>query len=101
MFTIDGLEMLDDEFAISLACNFTVTTAGNNACEAGRRVQVTGINMFAEDGSLIINVEHNSTCDVYGDAGFVNAISKVLKKKVMFTEEGMQDDGLASMELDN
>jgi len=36
---------------------------------------------------------------LYTDSGFADAISTLLGTEVMFTEQGMQDDGYASMEL--
>jgi len=43
-------------------------------------------------------VEHDATWNIYTDSGFENAISKTLNMDVSFTEQGMQDDELASME---
>jgi hypothetical protein len=36
---------------------------------------------------------------MYTDSGFSDAISALLGTDVSFTEQGMQDDGYASMEL--
>jgi len=46
----------------------------------------------------MVNVEHDATWNIYTDSGFENAISKTLNMDVSFTEQGMQDDELASME---
>jgi len=46
-----------------------------------------------------VNVEHDATWNIYTDSGFENAISKTLNMDVSFTEQGMQDDELASMEV--
>ena len=35
---------------------------------------------------------------MYTDSGFEEAISAKLGEQVMFTEQGMQEDGVASME---
>jgi hypothetical protein len=85
-------------------CDFTVVTAGDGlwGCEAGRKVQVTGICVITEgddeDAYKTVNVVHNSTWDIYTDSAFVNAISAALGYDVDFTEQGMQEDGYASME---
>ena len=47
----------------------------------------------------MVNVEHDTTWDIYTDSGFEAAISKLLDLDVTFTEQGMQDDNYASMEL--
>ena len=46
----------------------------------------------------MVNVEHNTTWQIYTDSGFENAISKTLNMDVSFTEQGMQEDNYASME---
>ena len=61
-------------------------------------VTVTNISVFDEDGYKMVNVEHDTTWDIYTDSGFESAISKALGYDVTFTEQGMQDDGYASME---
>lgn len=45
-----------------------------------------------------ISVEHDTTWNIYTDSGFEAAISEKLGFDVMFTEQGMQEDGVASME---
>ena len=71
------------------------------------RVAVSAIDIFEEtyddgDTSTMIYVEHNAngTGDwrIYTDDGFEDSISKVLGFDVTFTEQGMHDDGIASME---
>ena len=46
----------------------------------------------------MVNVEHDTTWQIYTDSGFENAISKTLNMDVSFTEQGMQEDNYASME---
>lgn len=85
-------------------CAFTVTTAGDGlwGCEAGRKVNVTGItiinNIYEQEFYTMVNVTHNSTWDIYTDSAFESAISDAVGFNVTFTEQGMQDDELASME---
>ena len=71
------------------------------------RVAVSAIDIFEEDYgdgdiSTMIYVEHNANGNgdwrIYTDDGFEDSISKVLGFDVTFTEQGMQDDGVASLE---
>lgn len=51
-----------------------------------------------------INVYHDARWMIYGDEGFQSAISHILEKEsgqyaaIVFTEQGMQRDEMASME---
>ena len=57
--------------------------------------------LYEEDGdsSTMVNVTHDSTWDIYTDSGFEAAISAALGMDITFTEQGMQDDNYASMEV--
>ena len=83
---------------------FTVTLAGVSIWDyAGpSTVTVTGISVYTDtdedDGYTSISVEHDTTWDIYTDSGFEAAISAALGYDVQFTEQGMQEDGVASME---
>ena len=48
--------------------------------------------------SVMVNVVHDAAWNIYTDSGFERAISDALGMDVTFTEQGMQDDGWASME---
>lgn len=84
------------------ACDIHVVTAGDGYCEAGRAVHVTEISIthYAFDGevSTLVSVTHDSTADVYMDSALASAASEALCNRVQYTEEGMQEDGTASME---
>ena len=80
---------------------FVVTLAGDSIWDyAGpSTVTVTDISVYTdEDGYTSVSVEHNTTWDIYTDSGFEQAISEQLGYAVMFTEQGMQENGVASME---
>ena len=72
------------------------------------QVPVTAIDIFEEDYdgdgdvSTMIYVEHDAAgCGdwtIYTDRGFEDSISRALGFDVTFTEQGMQDDGVASLE---
>ena len=67
----------------------------------GMQVAVTHIGVTEyddEDYNKSIYVTHNAGWQIYTDTGFEQSISAVLGFAVSFTEQGMQDDELASME---
>ena len=106
--TFKNIDIDEHYTAIEFSCDFTVTTAGAGYwdCKAGRVVKaihVTGISVVtnaAEDNTYVtVSVTHDSTWDIYTDTAFEAAISAALGKAVTFTEQGMQDDELASMEF--
>ena len=51
-----------------------------------------------DDGYRKVDVEHDGPWSIYTDSGFEAAISKMVGFEVSFTEQGMQEDGMASME---
>ena len=80
---------------------FTVTLAGDSiwGYEGPQTVTVTDISVYAdEDDYKSIYVEHDAAWNIYTDSGFESAISAKLGYDVQFTEQGMQEDGTASME---
>ena len=63
------------------------------------RVNVTHIGVTEYDeGYKSIYVTHDAGWQIYTDRGFEDSISSVLGFDVGFTEQGMQDDEMASME---
>ena len=80
---------------------FAVTLAGDSiwGYKGAQTVTVTDISVYTdEDDYKSISVEHDTTWDIYTDTGFEAAISEQLGYAVSFTEQGMQEDGTASME---
>lgn len=82
--------------------------------EAGRTVTLTGFTVAymnadtyedcneGDPGAVIahVTVEHDSTWDVYTDSAFSDAAAAYTNIMGLgFTEQGMQADGLASMEV--
>ena len=89
----------------SFACNETVTLAGENLwgyTQAGEQVTITAINVHAEeyDGEVYysVNAQLAEERVVYTDAAFADAVSNLLNMQVDYTEQGMQDEGLVSLE---
>jgi hypothetical protein len=101
-----------DSISTTYDCNVEVQLAGDSAwdCEL-EAVTVTSIHIhesFDEDGDSSIHItvcynvdgdaEYEGSWRLYTDTGFEEAISELLGTRVFFTEQGMQDDGFASME---
>ena len=110
--TLAGTETNEDSVSTTYNCNVEVQLAGDSIwdCEL-ETVTVTSIHIhenFWEDTSTVhITVCYNVNGDteyedswrLYTDSGFSDAISALLGTAVDFTEQGMQEDGYASMEL--
>jgi hypothetical protein len=65
----------------------------------GMQVVVTHIGVTEyDDGNLSIYVTHTAGWQIYSDTGFERSISEALGYDVYFTEQGMQEDEMASME---
>ena len=104
----------EDSISTTYDCNVEVQLAGDSIwdCEL-EAVTVTSIhiheNFWDEDGDSSIHItvcynvdgdtEYEGSWRLYTDSGFANAISELLGTDVSYTEQGMQDDGYASMEL--
>jgi hypothetical protein len=95
--------------------NYTFTTHGDGlwGCDE-RTVTITGFTVtrytaediadgvdWAAEGDIAhVSVMHDSTWDVYTDTGFREAARFVTGiADLCFTEQGMQEDGIASMEV--
>ena len=103
----------DDTTNTEYKCNVEVQLAGDSIwdCEI-ETVTVKSIHISETDwgdGDTSIHIavcyevdgdaEHEGSWRLYTDSGFTDAISALLGTDVSFTEQGMQDDGYASMEL--
>jgi hypothetical protein len=103
-----------DSVSTTYDCNVLVQLAGDSIwdCEI-EAVTVTSIHIhesFDEDGDSSIHIavcydvdgvsgeDVEGSWRLYTDSGFTEAISELLGTTVFFTEQGMQDDGYASME---
>jgi hypothetical protein len=104
----------EDSISTTYDCNVLVQLAGDSIwdCEL-EAVTVKSIHIhetFYEDGDSSIHIavcydvdgvsgeEVEGSWRMYTDSGFTAAISELLGTTVFFTEQGMQDDGYASME---
>ena len=109
--TLASTDTDTDSVSTTYDCNVEVQLARDSAwdCEI-EAVTVTSIHIhehFWDDTSTVhITVcytvdgdpEYEGSWRIYTDTGFEAAISELLGTRVFFTEQGMQDDGFASME---
>ena len=99
---------------MSNTITFTLAGDGYWGAEAGRSVTLTGFTVSymnadtyedcaeGDDGAVIghVTVDHDSTWDVYTDSAFAEAAANYTNiMGLAFTEQGMQADNLASMEV--
>lgn len=99
---------------MSNTLTFKLAGDGYWGAEADRSVTLTGFTVEymnadtyepcneGDDGAVIghVTVEHDSTWDVYTDSAFAEAAANFTNiMGLSFTEQGMQADGLASMEV--
>ena len=64
-----------------------------------RTVTVTDYNMDKdEEGYVSVTVEHDGPWTVYTDSGFEKEISEMIGMDMTFSEQGMQEDGMAHLE---
>jgi hypothetical protein len=114
--TLASTEVDDNTLNTSYKCNVEVQLAGDSIwdCEL-QAVTITGIHISEtfdeDDGDVYAHIgvtyevdgedgaEVEGSWRLYTDNGFSDAVSELLGTEVDFTEQGMQDDGYASMEL--
>ena len=79
---------------------FTVTLAGDSiwGYMGPQTVTVSDIAVYEDEDYKMIELAHDTTREIYTDSGFEAAISKALGYEVQFTEQGMQQNCMASME---
>jgi hypothetical protein len=112
--TFVSKEVDDDTTSTEYKCNVEVVLAGDSIwdCEL-ETVTITSIHIHETDwgdGDTGLHVavcydvdgvdgsEVEGSWRMYTDSGFEEAVSALLGFSVSFTEQGMQDDGYASME---
>jgi len=88
---------------------FTVELAGDSIWDYDGPLTVTvssiTVETFEDDANEFMHdyksiyVKHDTAWNIYTDSGFKKAISEALGYDVTFTEQGMQEDGFASMEM--
>jgi len=104
----DIAEVEANEFEKTIAVNQSVELAGDSIWDKEgtknpNSIEVKDIVVHApfdvEDDDLYmeVSVNHNGPWTIYTDTGFEKTISKLVGFKVKFTEQGMQEEGVASL----
>lgn len=107
--TVKDITQEDDSLTTHYTCNELIQLAGDSLWDCTlTEVTVTDIVVHAYEDFESINVyytvdgvdgeEVEDSWRMYTDTGFEEGISALLGYSVSFTEQGMQDDGMASME---
>ena len=106
--TFVSTEVDEDTTHTYYKCNVDVQLAGDGIWDCTlEAVTIKSIHIHETDygdgdTSIHIAVVHtgkDNSWRIYTDSGFEAAVSELLGTDVCFTEQGMQDDGYASMEL--
>ena len=111
MLTLKETTQDEDCVTKHYTCNEAVTLAGDSIwdCEVTGEIRVTDIVVHEYEDYKDIGVYYTvdgfddgealaDTWTIYTDTGFESAVSELLGYSVTFTEQGMQEDGRASME---
>jgi len=108
-----GVTQDDDTTNTEYKCKVKVHLAGDSIWDCDiETVTITSIHIAETDwgdGDTSIHIavcytvkgdeEYEGSWRLYTDSGFEEAVSALLGTSVSFTEQGMQEDGCASMEL--
>ena len=103
--TKTNFEQLDTDYAkTTYTVDGSVTLAMDSiwGYTGSDTVKVTQIDVITEgrddEEYAGVYVTHDAAWTIYTDSGFERAISEALDMDVSFTEQGMQEDNIASME---
>ena len=103
MLTLINTVKDEDATYTYYSCNDVVKCDGTSIWmdTNGLEVQLENITVIEdEDDCKQVTVGHNARWEIYTDKGFERAISALVGFNVCFTEQGMQEDELASLEAD-
>jgi GTP:adenosylcobinamide-phosphate guanylyltransferase len=114
LLTFVSTEVDENVLLTEFTCNVDVTLAGDSIWDCTlEKVTITGVNIVEtfdeDDGDIYIHIgvtynvngneDYEGSWRLYTDSGFADAVGKLLLTDVSFTEQGMQEDNYASMEL--
>ena len=86
--------------------NKNIDLAGDSIYQGEKRGEEVTYKTFVheitintdEDGYMSVTVKHEGPWTIYTDSGFEEEISGIIGTPVSFSEQGMQDDGMAHLE---
>jgi hypothetical protein len=102
-----GVTQEDDTTNTEYKCNVKVQLAGDSMWDCNlKTVTIKSIHIAETDWGdgdtsthiAVVHTGKDNSWRIYTDSGFEAAVSELLGTSVSFTEQGMQDDGYASME---
>jgi hypothetical protein len=102
-----GVTQEDDTTNTEYKCNVKVQLAGDSMWDCNlKTVTIKSIHIAETDWGdgdtsthiAVVHTGKDGSWRIYTDSGFEAAVSELLGTSVSFTEQGMQDDGYASME---
>jgi hypothetical protein len=102
-----GVTQEDDTTNTEYKCNVKVQLAGDSLWDCNlKTVTIKSIHIAETDWGdgdtsthiAVVHTGKDGSWRIYTDSGFEAAVSELLGTSVTFTEQGMQDDGYASME---
>ena len=113
LLTLVSVTQQDDTTSTEYKCNVPVQLAGDSVWDCAiTDIVITGIHIHTtqwdeDDSCTYINVcytvdgsdEVEGSWRMYTDTGMEAAVSELLGTDVAFTEQGMQENNVASMEL--
>ena len=90
----------------TIKVNKYIDTAGDSIWQGEKRGEEVVHKVYVheitvntdEDGYLSVTVKHEGPWTIYTDTGFEEEISGIIGHDVSFSEQGMQDDGMAHLE---
>ena len=101
----EAVEEAAEEDTREIAVNKAIPLSGDSIWdekgENPKSVNVESVSVtddLDDDNYSSVNVKHDGPWTIYTDTGFEKAISEIVGFKVVFTEQGMQEEGMASME---
>ena len=92
----------------TIKVNKNIDLAGDSIYQGEKRGEEVTYKTFVheitintdEDGYMSVTVKHEGPWTIYTDSGFEQEISGIIGTDVSFSEQGMQDDGMAHLEGD-
>jgi len=114
LLTFVSTEVDENVLCTEYKCNVDVTLAGDSIWDCTlEAVTITGVYIAEtfdeEDGDIYTHIavaytvngneDYEGSWRLYTDSGFAEAVGELLLTDVCFTEQGMQEDNYASMEL--
>ena len=101
----EAVEEAAEEDTREIAVNKAIPLSGDSIWdekgENPKSVNVESVSVtddLDDDNYASVNVKHDGPWTIYTDTGFEKAISEIVGFRVVFTEQGMQEEGMASME---